>query len=359
VASLSRTRALETSEASIDSVTDGIVDAFPHVLAKPALDRFTAAATGPALDFLRGLQARTYLAPMWDLDARFRTMDEAGDYVQVLTWCSPPIEQVASGSVAVDLARIANDAMADLVARYPDRFVGFAAALPMDDPEAALREVERAVQQMGALGAQVFTNVNGRALDGERYEPLWARLAALDRTVWVHGARRSNTPDYEGEERSRFGLWAALGWPYEMGLFSGRMVASGVLDRYPGLRFYLHHSGGMTPTFSRRVNGSWLELQAEAPEEAAAYAALKGPVADYFKLFYADTSCQTLTAIQATLSFFGADHVLLGSDAPFGSLVAHLATVRQLALPAEQREGLLGGNARRLLGITTPTRHRS
>ena len=339
-------------------MTDGIIDAFPHVLTRPALDRFMAAATGPALDFLRGLQARAYLAPMWDLDARFRTMDEAGDYVQVLTWCSPPIEQVASGSVAVDLARIANDAMADLVDSYPDRFVGFAAALPMDDPEASLREVERAVEQMGALGVQVFTNVNGRALDGERYEPLWASLAARDRTVWVHGARRSSTSDYEGEERSRFGMWAALGWPYEMGLFSGRMVASGVLDRYPGLRFYLHHSGGMTPTFSRRVNASWLELQADAPEEAAAYAALQQPVADYFKRFYADTSGQTLTAMQAALSFFGPEHLLLGSDAPFGSLTAHLATVRQLGLSDAHRELLLGGNARRVLGFTSPaTRH--
>jgi uncharacterized protein len=76
-------------------------------------------------------------------------------------------------------------------------------------------------------------------------------------------------------------------------------------------------------------------------------------------LFYADTSGQTLPAMQAALSFFGPDHVLLGSDAPFGSVTAHLATVRQLALPDEQRDALLGGNARRLLGITTPTRHRS
>jgi uncharacterized protein len=345
--------------ASIRGVTDRIVDAFPHVLTRPALDRFVAAASGPALDFLRGLQARTYLAPMWDLDARFRTMDEADDYVQVLTWCSPPIEQVAAGSVGADLARLANDAMAELVAKYPDRFVGFAASLPMDDPALALREVERAVGQMGALGVQVFTNVNGRALDTPRYEPLWARLAALDRTVWVHGARRSITPDYDGEQLSRFGMWAALGWPYEMGLFSGRMVASGVLDRYPGLRFYLHHSGGMTPTFSRRVNGSWLELQADAPEDAAAYGALQRPVADYFKRFYADTSGQTLVAIQAASSFFGAEHVLLGSDAPFGSLSAHLATVAQLDLSDGDRALLLGGNARRVLGLTMPARRRS
>jgi predicted TIM-barrel fold metal-dependent hydrolase len=257
------------------------------------------------------------------------------------------------------MARIANDAMADLVTRYPDRFVGFAASLPMDDADAALLEVDRAVEQMGALGVQVFTNVNGRAPDDPRYEPLWARLAALDRTVWVHGARRASTPDYEGEELSRYGMWAALGWPYEMGLFSGRMVASGVVDRYPGLRFYLHHSGGMTSTFSRRVNSSWLELQARAPEDVAAYARLQQPVADAFKLFYADTSGQTQIAIQAALSFFGAEHVLLGSDAPFGSPMTHLATLSQLEMSDADRALLLGGNAQRLFDFRMPATRRS
>src|SRR5215216_3700954 len=144
-----------------------------------------------------------------------------------------------------------------------------------------------------------------------------------------------------------------------MGLFSGRMVASGVLDRYAGLRFYLHHSAGLTPTFSRRVNASWLELEPDAPEDAEAYAALQHPVVDYFKLFYADTSGQTSVAMQAALSFFGTEHVLLGSDAPFGSLAAHLATVRQLELADAERALLLGGNARRVLGITTPATRRS
>jgi predicted TIM-barrel fold metal-dependent hydrolase len=330
---------------------EAILDAFPHVLPRPALDRFMAAASGPGLDFLRGLAARPYLAPMWDLDARFRSMDEVEHYVQVLTWCSPPIEQVASGQVAVDLARLANDSMAELVTTHPDRFVGFAASLPMEDVAACLDEVDRAVQQLGALGVQVFTNVNGRALDDIRYEPLWARLAELDAAVWVHGARRAITPDYEGETMSRFGMWAGLGWPYEMGLFSGRMVAAGLFDRYPTLRLYLHHSGGMTATFSRRVNGSWLELQPSAPEDEAAFARLKRPVAEYFKLFYADTSGQTQIAIEAALKFFGPEHVLLGSDAPFGSPANHLATLAQLDLPDADRRLLLGGNAKRILRL--------
>jgi predicted TIM-barrel fold metal-dependent hydrolase len=255
--------------------------------------------------------------------------------------------------LGVDLARLANDCMAELVQQHPDRFVGFAACLPMDDADAALSELRRSVTELGALGVQVFTNVNGRPLDDTRYDPIWAELHVLDRTVWVHGARSYVTPDYPGEEQSRFGLWAALGWPYEMGMFAARMVASGVLDRYPRLRFYLHHSAGMVPTFSRRVNGSWLELQTPAPEDQARYAALQQPVADYFRDFYADTSGQTPVAIRAALDFFGPEHVLLGSDSPFGSLDGHMATLASLQLPPAHYTRLVRENAQRTLGLAT------
>jgi aminocarboxymuconate-semialdehyde decarboxylase len=189
-------------------------------------------------------------------------------------------------------------------------------------------------------------------MDDARFEPLWARLEELDRTVWVHGARQPTAPDFAGEERSRYGLWAALGWPYEMGMFAARMVASGVLDRHPRLRVYLHHSGGILPTFGRRVNGSWLELQAAAPEDEAAYRRLQRPPADYFRQFYADTSGQSPVAIRAALDFLGPEHVLLGSDAPFTSPADHLATLERMQLPAEEHALVVGANARGTLGLS-------
>ena len=328
-----------------------IVDAFPHIIPRQCLDRFLSVASGPALDFLRGLQSRAYLAPMWDLDARFQSMDAVEGYRQVLTLCLPPIEHMARGAQADDLARLANDCMADLVRRYPDRFVGFAASLSLDDVDRSSVELERAVRELGALGAQVFTNCNGRAMDDSRFEPLWARLEALGRGVWVHGARQPTTPDFAVEEQSRYGLWAALGWPYEMGLFAARIVVSGVMDRHPQLAFYLHHSGGMLPTFIRRVNGSWLELQQQAVDDEQAYARLEHPPAEYFQRFYADTSGQSPVAIRAALDFLGAEHVLLGSDAPFIAPANHLAVLTRLQLPAEQHALLLGGNAERLLRL--------
>jgi aminocarboxymuconate-semialdehyde decarboxylase len=329
-----------------------IVDAFPHIIPADCLERFCAVATGPALDFLRGLRGRAYLAPMWDLGARFRSMDALDGYVQVLTLCLPPIEQMARGPQAVDLARLANDSMADLVRRYPDRFVGFAAALPLSEIDASLDELERAVRDLGALGVQVFTNCNGEAMDAPRHESLWTRLDELDRTVWVHGARQPTTPDFAGEGRSRYGLWAALGWPYEMGMFAARMVASGVLDRHDRLRFYLHHSGGTLPTFGRRVSGAWLELQEKTPEDERAYFELRRPIAEYSPRFYADTSGQSPIAIRAALEFFGHEHVLLGSDAPFTAPADHLANLARMQLPTEQYALLVGGNAQRVLGLT-------
>jgi len=328
-----------------------IVDAFPHIIPADCLERFSEIATGPSLDFLKGLRGRGYLAPMWDLDERFRSMDALEGYVQVLTLCLPPIEQMATGSQAVDLARMVNDSMADLVHRYPDRFVGFAASLPMHDADASIREIDRAVHDLAALGVQVFTNCNGYAMDDPRFEPIWHRLEELDRTVWVHGARQPSVPDFAGEERSRYGLWAALGWPYEMGMFAARMVASGVLDRYPRLRMYLHHSGGIFPAFARRVNASWLELQAEACEDADAYRRLQHPPADYFGQFYADTSGQTPVAIRGALDFLGANHVMLGSDAPFTSPANHLATLERMRLSPEDYALVVGETARRTLGL--------
>lgn len=329
-----------------------IIDAFAHIIPPECLRRFNEVATGPALEFLRGLQSRAYLKPMWDLDARFHSMDAIEGYVQVLTMCLPPIEQIATGQTAVDLARLSNDTMAELVTRFPERFVGFAASLPMDDPDACVTELERATTSPGALGVQVFTNVNGRPPDDPRYDPLWARLEQLDRSVWVHGARSYVSSDYAGEHWSRFGLWASLGWPYEMGMFAARMVASGVLDRYPRLRLYLHHSAGMLPTFGRRVNGSWLELQPSAPEEQAAFSSLRRPVAEYFRDFFADTSGQAPVAIHAALEFFGPEHVLLGSDAPFGTPANHMATIASLHLTEHEYALLVGGNARRVLNLS-------
>lgn len=326
------------------------IDAFPHVMPRECYDRFLASASGVAHNFLSNLQARAPLTALWDFDARFRAMDEQGDYVQVLTLCTPPIEVVAQGKTGQDLARLANDAMAGIVARHPQRFKGFAASLPLDDVEASLAEVDRAVDQLGALGIQIFTNVNGLPLDEPRFEPLFARMAALDKPIWVHGWRSPLLPDYAGETESRFGLWLGLGWPYEMSMFMARIILAGLLDRYPSLRILTHHSGGMTPMFARRMGAG--AQQYEADREQAAYEQLKKPAFEYAQMFYADTTGQAFIAIKAALEFFGVDHLLLGSDYPWGQLPALMSQIDQLGLSPADLQRVLEGNARVVLGVS-------
>ena len=170
-----------------------IVDAFPHIIPADCLERFFAVANGPALDFLRGLRGRAYLAPMWDLDARFRSMDAVEGYVQVLTLCLPPIEQMAAASKPPTWPGWRTTAWPSWCGAPRSFRRASPLRCPWMTPTPPCLELDRAVEDLGALGVQVFTNCNGAAMDDPRYEPLWERLEALDRTVWVHGARQPTT----------------------------------------------------------------------------------------------------------------------------------------------------------------------
>src|SRR5689334_5731814 len=141
-----------------------------------------------------------------DLDARFRMLDEFGEYRQVISLASPPLEAYTEPETTALLARIGNDGMAELVARYPDRFVGFAAALPMNHPPEAERELERAVG-LGARGFQIFSNVNGSALDSAESLALIEEMARRGLTMWLHPARGADFPDYANEEQSKYEIW--------------------------------------------------------------------------------------------------------------------------------------------------------
>src|SRR3989441_1344516 len=168
-----------------------------------------------------------------DLEQRFRIMDRYEGYVQVLTLASPPIEALAGPDATPELARLANDGMAELVAKHPDRFPGFVASLPMNNPDAAVREIARAIDDLGATGVQIYTTVAGRPLDSREYQPVFARMAQRDLPIWMHPARPATFADYAGEKRSKFDMWWAFGWPYETSVAMGRLVFSGIFDRHP------------------------------------------------------------------------------------------------------------------------------
>ena len=324
-----------------------IVDIFTHVLPKT----FTVALERQGARF--GLVKRLMqVQELHDLDRRFRTMDAIGDYRQIVALPNPPIEAFADPATGAELARIANDGMAELVARHPDRFPGFIAALSLNDVEASLAEIERAVTKLGAVGVQIFTNVNGKPLDLPEFAPLFAAMAKLDRPIWLHPARTAETPDYASEKFSRLELWWCFGWPYDTSVAMARLVFSGLFDRYPKLDIVTHHLGGMVPFFDKRIEAGLAVLGSRTREEdyAQVLASLKRPHIEYFKLFYADTALfGASNGLACGLGFFGARNVVFATDAPFGPIAETRDAIVAGGLDAADRDAILLGNAERLL----------
>jgi len=332
------------------------IDVFPHIMPRRYFDRMLAVAP-PGM----ALQKRMSGIPVLiDLDERLRIMDRYEGYAQVLTLANPPLEIVGGPDVTPDLARLANDGMAEIVDRLPDRFPAFVASLPMNNPDAAMREIDRAIDQLGATGVQVFTNVAGRPLDGPEFRPIFARMAERRLPIWMHPARPATFADYPGEPRSKFDLWWAFGWPYETSVAMGRLVFSGIFDRHPDLAIITHHMGAMIPFCAGRVGGGLDQLgsRSDDPEDGAALGRLRRRPIDYFRMFYGDTALfGAWHAMQSGLEFFGADHVLFGTDMPFdpekgpGFIRETIAAMERMRASAEDKALIYEGNARRLLRL--------
>jgi uncharacterized protein len=258
----------------------------------------------------------------------------------------PPLEEIGPPKVAADFARLANDEMAELVVRHPDRFAGFAAALPLNDVDASLEEMDRSAAELGALGFQLFTNVSGVPLDDPRFDPLLGAAERLDRAFWLHPTRNAAWADYPTEQRSDYGLWWSLGWPYETAAALSRLVYSGRMEAHPRLKVIAHHGAGMVPHFPSRL--------AMGPGARQVGKSLPRPPLDYFRRFYADTALfGAAHAVRCVLDFFGADHVLFGTDMPLGPPSATadtIADLESLGLPDADLASVFSGNAARVLG---------
>jgi aminocarboxymuconate-semialdehyde decarboxylase len=328
------------------------IDAFAHILPPRYARRLESITSRPgASPRILGYQPWIHEDPaLIDLEARWRSVDPFGDYQQVLTLAVPPIDELGDPGAARDLARAANDELAELVRSHPDRFAGFSAALPMNDIDAAADELGRAMGQLGALGAQLHTNVGGRPLDEPRFAPIFETVTRRDGALWIHPTRSEIWADYPAETRSRYGIWWSLGWPYETSVCMARLVYSGCFDRYPGLRVITHHAGAMVPHFAGR-----LASPLEDPDRDAIMAGLADEPLSYFRRFFADTAMfGAANAVRCAVEFFGADHVLFGTDMPLGgpTVVADtIADIEALGLPEADAAAIFAGNARRVLRI--------
>ena len=329
--------------------TETIVDIYCHIFPDAFFQEMNRIA--PRLGNI-GARLRS-VKKLFDLDERFREMDQFGDYRQIISLPNPPIEDLAAGEVGLNLARIGNDAMAELAARHPDRFPTFVAALSMTDVEGSVAEARRAVNELGAGGVQIFTSVAGRPLDEKAFEPIFATMAELDLPIWLHPARTASMPDYPNEQKSRFEMWWCFGWPYDTSVAMVRMVFNGLLDRYPHLKIVTHHLGGMIPYYDGRIGPGLQVLGSRTSDEdySKILPSLKRPHLDYLHDFYGDTALfgGGVHALRCGLEFFGSEHVVFATDTPLGPIAPTIDAIKRLEISDTDRRKIFCGNAERLL----------
>ncbi len=291
-----------------------------------------------------------------DVEKRFRMMDKYGDYRQVITPVGPVPEAIAGPEESPELCRIANDETAAIVARYPDRFVGGVAILPMNNIDEAMKEADRAIKELDLRGIIIHTPINGQPMDRPQFMPLWEKMAGYDLPIWMH-PRREQTPDYAGEPNSKYWIWCLWGWPYETTLAMTRLVFSGIFDKHPNIKFLTHHAGAMVPFFRGRIEfvykmagsfGKSFEMQMSQP-----------PV-EYFRKFYNDTAINgNVSGLTCAHDFFGAERVLFGADVPYDteggdwSLRETIRSIEAMDIPRDDKEKIFYKNAQQLLRLPT------
>ncbi len=274
-----------------------------------------------------------------DIAHRQDVLDTAGIDRQVLTFTAPGTvleEPERAGA----LAQTVNDALARVVTERPQRFSALA-TLPLNDPQASVVELERAMNELGFGGAMVFGNVNGVALADRRFWPLYELASATGAVMYIH-------PTYPlgVEAMTEYWLMPLVGFPFDTTLAAATLVFSGVVERFPGIRWVLAHLGGAIPYMAERLDRGYYAFS-ECRKE------IGRPPSAYLREFYYDTVNFDLRALELAIAFVGVDRLLAGSDYPHqvGSLEQMLQSIRALNLSDEDRGKILGGNAAGLLGL--------
>ncbi len=328
------------------------IDVHTHILPERWPDMKARYGTGPWVTLehtgpgcgrmlLDGEPFRDVQENCWSPAARVADCDREGVSAQVLSTVPVMFSYGAEPSQALDLSRVLNDHIASVVSDNPRRFAGLA-TIPLQAPELAARELERSMKELGLLGVQIGSNVNGSNLDDPSLDTVWAAAESLGAAVFVHPWKM-----LAPERMPKYWLPWLVGMPAETALALCSMIFSGVLERFPRLRVAFAHGGGSFPgTFGRISHG--FDVRPDL-------CAVDNPVhpQHYLGRFWVDSLVHDPAMLRVLVDLFGAERVALGTDYPFVLGERHPGAVVDAMKPDDAtRAQLLHGAALSWLGVT-------
>ena len=273
----------------------------------------------------------------FEMPKQLERMKRDGVERSILSLATPFIDYHLDAKLAVEAARVFNDALAGMIASEPTRFGGWA-LLPMQDPAAASQELRRCVRDHGFVGGHIGSNVRGIYLHDAQFEPIFKTAVDLGVPLFIHPADplgKDRTKDYE--------LTIVAGYLFDNTINILKMICSGFLDRWPDLKLLCAHAGAFSPILRAR-------MQREVDTNPQLKSVLKAPVGDYLRRLYFDTICFEPAILRYVADVVPVEHLMLGSDAPFPLGEPDPVNFVRNALPADQVDLILNRNFDRFIG---------
>lgn len=277
--------------------------------------------------------------PHVDLDHRLKAMNRCHVDMQVLSLTTPGVER-EEAELGTRLAKLANDGFGEILNKYPDRFSALA-ALPLQEPSAAVAELERAVKECGLKGATLLSNVNGEPLDSKKFLPIYEKAVKMDVPLFIHPTSPINSIAMED-----YRLVPILGFGVDTSLAVLRLVFSGILERFPTLKLVASHLGGVFPYLRGRIDRGF-----QAYPECRV--SISRPPSDYLKRIWMDSICYNADLLMSTYKFSGPGKIMLGTDFPhqITDLESAVERIMQLGIGEDEKRRILGANAAGLLRL--------
>jgi aminocarboxymuconate-semialdehyde decarboxylase len=293
--------------------------------------------TGRTIITHRGTRFFGVTPPMTDSAKRLEDMDRVGIDTEVISLSTPNIFFADEGRQP-EVARIINDSYAELIARHPERFKGFA-SIPMDAPDESISELHRAIDELKMNGVILLSNIRGRALTAPAYRPFFEEANRMKLCIFLHPMIPANPESY-----NEYVLGPLVAFPFDTTLAVARMCYAGMLHQFPDIRWIIGHAGGALPYLMERLDNGYRDF-------AECRVNIDQLPSVYLKKLYYDTVTFSPYTLRMVRDLVGVDHMVMGSDYPhlLGSIERAVTSIEDLHIPDHEKQKIFSGTALEIL----------